>query len=79
MVGEAVAKSGAFSKSDEMLQAIASYTTQQTRMGLSSANVGKTTPPCYPAWLARTFLAWTSSGRGRGCCRAVNSSIAAGW
>jgi len=39
-VGEAIAKSGAFAKSDEMLQAIASYTTQQTRMGLSSANVG---------------------------------------
>ena len=39
-VGEAVAKAGAFSKTDEMLQAIASYTSQQTRMGLSSANVG---------------------------------------
>ena len=39
-IGESVAKSGAFSKTDEMLQAIASYTSQQTRMGLSSANVG---------------------------------------
>ena len=39
-IGESVAKSGAFSKTDEMLQAIASYTSQQTRMGLSAANVG---------------------------------------
>lgn len=39
-IGEAVAKSGAFSKADEMLQAIASYTAQQTRLGLTAANVG---------------------------------------
>jgi hypothetical protein len=39
-VGEAIAKSGSFAKTDEMLQAIASYTSQQTRMGLASANVG---------------------------------------
>ncbi|WP_407122182.1 hypothetical protein [Bradyrhizobium sp. STM 3561] len=37
-IGEAIAKSGAFSKADEMLQAIASYTTQQTRLGLTAAN-----------------------------------------
>jgi hypothetical protein len=40
MIGEQVAKAGAFSKTDEVLQAIASYTSQQTRMGLASANVG---------------------------------------
>lgn len=39
-IGEAVAKSGAFAKADEMLQAIASYTSQQTRLGLTTANVG---------------------------------------
>ncbi|MGA4191064.1 hypothetical protein ACI2UG_04360 [Ralstonia nicotianae] len=37
-IGEAIAKSGAFSKADEMLQAISSYTTQQTRLGLTAAN-----------------------------------------
>ncbi|MDO3549714.1 hypothetical protein [Ralstonia pseudosolanacearum] len=37
-IGEAIAKSGTFSKGDEMLQAIASYTTQQTRLGLTAAN-----------------------------------------
>ncbi|MCD9228933.1 hypothetical protein ACPPTR_10495 [Ralstonia pseudosolanacearum] len=37
-IGEAIAKSGAFSKADEMLQAIASYTQQQTRLGLTAAN-----------------------------------------
>jgi flagellum-specific peptidoglycan hydrolase FlgJ len=40
VVGEAIAKSGAFAKADEMLQAISSYTTQQTRLGLATANVG---------------------------------------
>ncbi|MDO3558291.1 hypothetical protein [Ralstonia pseudosolanacearum] len=37
-IGEAIAKSGAFSKADEMLQAIGSYTAQQTRLGLTAAN-----------------------------------------
>lgn len=40
LIGEAVGKSDSFSKADEMLQAIASFTAQQTRMGLVSANVG---------------------------------------
>lgn len=39
-IGEAIAKSGTFAKTDEMLQAIASYTSQQTRLGLTTANVG---------------------------------------
>lgn len=39
-IGEAVAKSGSFAKTDQMLQAIASYTAQQTRLGLVTANVG---------------------------------------
>jgi soluble lytic murein transglycosylase-like protein len=40
VIGEAIAKSGAFAKSDEVLSAIASYTSQQTRMGLTTANYG---------------------------------------
>ncbi len=37
-IGEAIARSGAFAKTGEMLSAITNYTTQQTRLGLSSAN-----------------------------------------
>ncbi|TAI60433.1 lytic transglycosylase domain-containing protein, partial [Bradyrhizobium sp. Leo170] len=40
MIGESIGKSGAFSKADEVLQAIASYTAQQTRLGLVTGNVG---------------------------------------
>jgi hypothetical protein len=39
-IGEAIAKSGSFAKADEVIQAIGAYTTQQTRMGLATANVG---------------------------------------
>lgn len=39
LIGESIGKSGAFAKADEVLQAIASYTAQQTRLGLVSANV----------------------------------------
>ena len=39
-IAEGITKSGAFSKTDEVLQAIGAYTSQQTRMGLAPANVG---------------------------------------
>jgi len=39
LIGESIAKSGAFSKADEVLEAIAGFTTQQTRMGMNTANV----------------------------------------
>lgn len=39
LIGEGVAKSGAFSQVDHVLEAIAGYTAQQTRMGMVSANV----------------------------------------
>jgi hypothetical protein len=38
-VGDAIVKTGSSAKADEVLQAISSYTTQQTRLGLVSANV----------------------------------------
>ncbi|SEI80482.1 transglycosylase SLT domain-containing protein [Paraburkholderia diazotrophica] len=38
MIGEAIAKSGAFEKADEVLQAVAAFTMQQTRTGLTAAN-----------------------------------------
>lgn len=40
LIGEGVAKAGAFARADEVLQAIASFTMQQTRMGMTAANVG---------------------------------------
>src|SRR3546814_17841969 len=40
MIGEGSARSGAFSKADEILQSIGNYAMQQTRLGLASANVG---------------------------------------
>lgn len=75
-IGEAIAKSGAFAKSDEMLHAIASYTAQQTRMGLTPGNtsgfagalaglVGSHTPGLDPAGAANLLSR-------------VNSSIAVG-
>jgi hypothetical protein len=39
MIGEGIARSGAFSKADEMMQAIAGYTANQARMSLTVPNV----------------------------------------
>lgn len=75
-IGEAISKSGAFSKADEMMQVVASYAAQQTRMGLTSANatgfagaltglVGSHTPGLDPAGAANLLSR-------------VNSSFAAG-
>ncbi|MBN6729292.1 hypothetical protein [Burkholderia multivorans] len=75
-IGEAIAKSGAFSKSDEILRAIANFTEQQTRLGLTAANtsgyagalaglVGSGTPGLDPTGAANLL------GR-------VNEAIAAG-
>ena len=76
MISEGIAKSGAFAKADEMLQAISSYTAQQTRLGLTSANasgytgllaglVGSRTPGLDVAGSASLLMR-------------VNSSIASG-
>lgn len=40
LIGESIGKSGSFAKADEVLQAIASHTAQQTRLGLVAANTG---------------------------------------
>lgn len=75
-IGEAIAKSGAFSKADEMLQAIASYTSQQTRLGLTSANVGD-----YSSMLAGLVGSHTPGLDPMGAANLlsrVNGSIASG-
>ena len=38
LIGETIGRSGAFAKADEVMEALASYTTQQTRSGLGGAN-----------------------------------------
>lgn len=76
MISEGIAKSGAFAKADEVLQAISSYTAQQTRLGLTAANasgytgllaglVGSRTPGLDVAGSANLLMR-------------VNSSIASG-
>lgn len=39
LIGESISKSNAFSKADEVLEAISNYTAQQTRIGMGTANV----------------------------------------
>lgn len=39
LIGETIAKSGAFAKADEVMEAIAGYATMQTRNSLSRANI----------------------------------------
>ncbi|ATI15626.1 hypothetical protein [Bordetella phage vB_BbrM_PHB04] len=77
LIGESIGKSGAFSKADEMLQAIASYTAQQTRMGLVSGNsagyagmlsglIGSRTPGLDPAGSANLLSRVNSAITGGG-------------
>ena len=64
LIGEGIAKSDAFSKAEEVLEAIAGYTASQTRTGMNSANIGATAR-CSPAWSAARSLAWTWRARPR--------------
>lgn len=76
LIGETIGRSGAFAKADEVMEALASYTTQQTRSGLGGANeraygglfsalVGSGIPGLDPAGAASLMSR-------------VNSSLAAG-
>lgn len=47
LVGETIARASGFAQAGEILQAIASYTEQQTRLGLSTANV-----PAYAGYMS---------------------------
>lgn len=76
LFGEAVGKSGAFAKADEVFDAITSYTTQQTRNSLTRANV---------AGYAGEFSALAGSGipgldpaGAGGMLARINASLAAG-
>ena len=76
MIGEAVAKGGAFSKADELLQAVSNFTVQQTRMGMGAANVSG-----YAGMLAgalRTGIPGMDMGGATNLLGGVNSAIAAG-
>lgn len=76
LIGETIGRSGAFAKADEVMEALASYTTSQTRSGLGGANtsgyaglfsalVGSGIPGLDPSGAAAMM------GR-------INSSLAAG-
>lgn len=76
LIGESIGKSGAFSKADEVLQAIASYTAQQTRLGLVSGNA-----PGYAGMLSGMVGSHTPGLDVAGSANLlsrVNSSIAGG-
>ncbi|MDN3365887.1 hypothetical protein QQO24_01710 [Ralstonia pseudosolanacearum] len=75
-IGEAIAKSGAFSKADEMLQAISSFAAQQARLGLTAANTSG-----YAGMLAGLVGSHTPGLDPQGAANLlarVNSSIANG-
>lgn len=76
LVGEGIAKSGAFAQVDQVLEAIAGFTAQQTRMGMNAANVSG-----YAGALTG-FIASGQAGLDPASAAAllgrVNSSIAGG-
>jgi flagellum-specific peptidoglycan hydrolase FlgJ len=75
-IAEGITKSGSFSKTDEVLQAIGAYTSQQTRMGLSPANAGG-----YNAMLTGIMQAnipGVDVAGAAGVLGRVNSAIASG-
>lgn len=76
IVGETIARSSGFAKAGEILQAIAGFTEQQTRMGLNSANV-----PGYSGYLAAAMgsgIPGLDPAGAAGLLSRVNSSVASG-
>ena len=76
LLGEGIARSGAFSKADEMMQAIAGYTSSQARMSLTAPNV-----EAYTGMLAGMVQSKTPGLDPQGSAQLlarVNAAIAAG-
>jgi soluble lytic murein transglycosylase-like protein len=71
-IGEAIARSGAFAKADEVLQAIGNFATQQTRLGLVSANV-----PGYAGLMAGMVATKTPGLDPAGAARVIGAANAA--
>lgn len=76
LIGEGIAKSGAFAQAGEMMQAVASFATSQARMGMGLANI-----PGYTGMLAgalRSGIPGMDMGGASSLLGTVNSAIAGG-
>ena len=76
LIGETIAKSGAFSRADELLQVVSQFTAQQTRLSMNSANVSG-----YSGMLAgamRSGIPGLDLTGSAGILNTVNSSIMRG-
>lgn len=76
LVGETIAKSDAFSKADEVMEALANYTTQQTRQSLGAANTAGFAG-MFSAMVGAKIPGLDPAGAGALLSR-VNSTLAAG-
>lgn len=76
LFGEAVGKSGAFAKADEVFDAITNYTTQQTRGSLTRANVAGYTGE-FSALAGSGIPGLDPAGAG-GLLSRINASLSAG-
>jgi hypothetical protein len=76
LVGETIARASGFAKAGEILQVISSFTEQQTRMGLNSANV-----PGYSGYLAAAMgsgIPGLDPTGAAGMLSRINSSVVSG-
>lgn len=76
LIGEAIGKSGAFSKADEVMEAIASFATSQTRNSLSRANISAYAGQ-YSALVGSGIPGLDPAGAG-GMLSRINSSLMSG-
>lgn len=76
LIGETIAKSDAFSKADEVMDAISNYATMQTRAGMGVANVGGYAG-MFSAMVGSGIPGLDPSGAGALLMR-INASLAAG-
>lgn len=76
LIGEAIAKSDAFSKADEVMEAISNYATMQTRAGMGVANVGGFAG-MFSGMVGSGIPGLDPSGAGALLMR-INASLAAG-
>ncbi len=76
LVGETIARASGFSQAGQILQAISSYTEQQTRLGLNSANVAGYSG--YLSAAAGSGIAGLDPMGAAGLLARVNSSVQSG-
>lgn len=76
LIGEAIAKSNAFAKADEVMEAVAGFVTTQTRYSLSRANVSGYTGT-YSALVGSGIPGLDAAGAG-GMLSRINSALMSG-